>query len=135
MRRSVPALIGLACFSVVAAGAPAAAHHSFAAEFDSQRPVKLRGVITRVEWINPHTWIHIDVKGSDGQVVKWMIEGGSPNSLFRRGVTKASLPTGTEIVVEGYQARSGTKRANGRDLTLPGGKSFSLEAPADAPRQ
>ena len=136
MRRfSSSAIICLAGLCVLAAAAPALAHHSFAAEFDAKRPVKLRGVITRVEWINPHTWIHIDVKGTDGQVVKWMIEGGSPNSLFRRGVTKASLPTGIEIIVEGYQARSGTKRANGRDLTLPGGKSFSLEAPSDAPRQ
>ena len=126
-------LIAVAGIGLLLAGTSVRAHHSFAAEFDANKPVKLSGVVTRVEWINPHTWIHIDVKGTDGQVVKWMIEGGSPNSLFRRGVTKASLPTGTAIVVEGYQARSGTKRANGRDLTLPGGKKFSLEAPADAP--
>ena len=131
MRRALSiAAIGI---GLLLAGTSARAHHSFAAEFDASKPVNLRGVVTRVEWINPHTWIHIDVKGTDGQVVKWMIEGGSPNSLFRRGVTKASLPTGTEIIVEGYQARSGTKRANGRDLTLPDGKKLSLGAPADAP--
>jgi hypothetical protein len=109
------------------------AHHAFAAEFDAAKPVNLRGVVTRVEWINPHTWIHVAVKESDGQVVTWMIEGGSPNSLFRRGVTKDALPVGTEIVVEGYQARNGSRRANGRDLTLPDGKKFSLGAPTDAP--
>ena len=107
-------------------GPSAHAHHSFAAEFDAKKPVNLRGVVTRVEWINPHTWIHIDVKGPNGQLVKWMIEGGSPNALFRRGVTKASLPLGTEIVVDGYQARSVTKRANGRDLTFANGAKFQL---------
>jgi hypothetical protein len=99
--------------------APAWAHHAFAAEFDAKKPVKLQGTVTRVEWVNPHAWIHIDVKKPDGTVEKWMIEGGTPNTLFRRGFTKNSLPYGTVIIVEGYQAKDGSLRANGRDLTLP----------------
>jgi hypothetical protein len=102
------------------------AHHSFAAEFDANRPVKLRGTVTEMEWINPHSWIHVDVKGPDGKVVSWMVEGGSPNALLRRGFTKSALPPGTQILIEGYQAKDGSNRANGRDLTFADGKTLFL---------
>ena len=105
---------------------PVLAHHSFAAEFDAKRPVKLRGTITRMEWINPHAWIHIDVKGPDGKVVNWMIEAGTPNTLFRRGLTKDSLEPGTEILVDGYLSKDGSNRANGRDVTFPDGRKLFL---------
>jgi len=113
-----------ACLFVAAL--PAWAHHSFASEFDVTKPVKLQGTVTQMEWINPHSWIHIDVKNPDGTVTSWMIEGGSPNSLLRRGFTKHSLEAGTQIVVEGYQAKDGANRANGRDLTFPDGKKLFI---------
>ena len=102
------------------------AHHSFAAEFDMNQPIKLRGTVTEIEFINPHSWIHIDVKKDDGTVEKWAIEGGTPNTLFRMGVTQKSLPVGTEILVDGYRSRDGANRANGRDITLPDGKKLFL---------
>jgi hypothetical protein len=102
------------------------AHHAFAAEFDAKRPVKLRGAVTKMEWINPHAWIHIDVKDPDGKVVGWMIEAGTPNTLFRRGFTKNSLAPGTEILVDGYQSKDGSNRANGRDVTFPDGRKLFL---------
>jgi hypothetical protein len=111
---------------VGAYGASVRAHHSFAAEFDANKPIQLRGAVAKVEWINPHTWIHIDVKGADGSTERWMIEGGTPNTLLRRGITRESLPLGTEIVVDGYRAKSGQKRANGRDLTLADGRKLFL---------
>src|SRR5579862_5514178 len=109
---------------VVLATAPMWAHHAFAAEFDAQKPVKLRGTVVKVEFINPHSWIHMDVKDPDGKVTRWMVEGGSPNALFRRGVNKDALPPGTEILVDGYQAKDGSNRANGRDITFADGKKL-----------
>jgi hypothetical protein len=106
---------------VTAAAVPVDAHHAFSAEFDADRPVRLEGVVTRMEWINPHSWIHIDVTTEGGDVEKWMIEGGAPNALLRRGWNRNSLPAGTEVVVEGYQAKDGSMRANGRDITFPDG--------------
>ena len=106
--------------------APVRAHHAFSAEFDAKRPVKFHGTVTKVEWINPHTWIHLDVKKDDGTVEKWMIEGGNPHNLFRRGFSPSILAAGKEIVVDGYQAKDGTHRANGRDLTLPDGRTLFL---------
>jgi uncharacterized protein DUF6152 len=108
------------------AAVPALAHHAFAAEYDAKKEVKLKGVVTRVEWINPHSWIHIDVKQPNGTTESWMIEGGTPNVLFRRGVTKESLKPGVEILVDGYRAKDGALRANGRDLTFADGKKLFL---------
>jgi len=104
------------------AAAPMWAHHAFAAEFDSKQPVKLHGTVTRMEWINPHSWIHIDVEGPDGKVTNWMVECGSPNIMLRRGFTKESLQVGTELQVEGYQAKNGSNRANGSSVTFKDGR-------------
>jgi len=117
----IPAIVLLAL-----AAAPVWAHHAFSAEFDAKKPVKLTGTVTKMEWINPHAWIHIDVKRPDGKVEKWMIEGGTPNTLFRRGFTKNSVLPGTVIVVDGYQAKDGSQKANGRDLTLSDGRKLFL---------
>jgi hypothetical protein len=106
--------------------APARAHHAFSSEFDAARPIELRGVVTKMEWINPHSWITIDVTTEDGSVETWEIEAGAPNAMFRRGFTRNSLPVGTEIIVRGYQARDGGPRANGRDVTLPDGQRLFL---------
>jgi hypothetical protein len=114
----------LACLLFSASAARA--HHAFAAEFDINQPVKLQGKVQKMEWINPHAWIHVDVTGSDGKIVTWMIEGGSPNILLRRGFTKDSLLPGTEVTVEGYRAKNGENRANGSNVTFKDGKRLFL---------
>jgi hypothetical protein len=105
---------------------PMRAHHAFAAEFDVNRPIKLRGIVTKMDWINPHSWIYIDVKGKDGKTVNWMIEGGSPNVLVRLGFTKDALPAGSEIVVEGFQAKDGSNRGVGKSLAFADGRKLFL---------
>lgn len=131
--RLKPAVV-IAVLGLCASAPPASAHHSFAGEFDGAKPIKLQGTVTKVEWINPHAWIHIDVKKPDGSVESWAIEGGTPNTLFRRGITRDSVKVGTIINVDGYLARDGTNKANGRDLTLPDGKKLFLSGSPDAPR-
>lgn len=127
----------VAVAAVIAFSSPQlAAHHAFAAEFDGSKPVTLKGTITRMEWINPHAWLHVDVKGPDGKVVSWAIEGGAPNALLRRGWNRNSVQAGTAVVVEGFRARDGSNRANGRVITLADGKklfigSTGTGAPAD----
>ena len=112
--------------ALLAAASSAWAHHAFAAEFDINKPLKLQGVVTEMEWINPHAWIHLDVKGPDGKITSWMVEGGSPNILLRRGFTKKSLEKGTEVIVEGYAAKNGENRANGANITFKDGKRLFL---------
>lgn len=112
------------------------AHHAFAAEFDSTKPFKIRGTIVKMEWINPHTWLHLDVKRPDGKTERWMIEGGPPNALYRRGFTQKSLPQGAELVVEGFRAKDGSLKGNGRELTFADGRrlfvgSSGTGAPSD----
>ena len=115
---------------------PLLSHHAFSSEFDANKPVKLKGTVSRIEWINPHTWIHVDVKETDGKITKWMIEGGSPNALIRRGVTAQLLKVGMEVMVDGYQAKDGSPRANGRDITLADGRRLSVSSPGTgAPEQ
>ena len=125
MRKQLPVVLGLALV-VAATAEPVSAHHAFAAEFDSNRPVSFKATVTKVEWVNPHVWIHVDVKGPDGKVEPWAIEGGTPNVLFRRGFTKQSLTAGTQIAIDGYRAKDGTRRANGRDLTFADGRKLFL---------
>lgn len=125
---------------LLVAAAPVWAHHAFAAEFDSEKPIKLKGTVTKMEWINPHAWIHMDVKDDTGKVTNWMIECGAPNVLFRRGVTKNSVTPGMEIVVDGYRAKNGSNKANGMDVTFTDGKKLFLGtpgsgAPGDTPEK
>ena len=131
MKRTITAATAL-----LLAAVQLSAHHAFAAEFDINKPVKLQGVVTGMEWINPHAWIHIDVKGADGRITSWMVEGGSPNILLRRGFTKKSLEKGTEVIVEGYQAKNGENSANGANITFKDGKRLFLggSSPEELPQ-
>ena len=130
MRKLVVVLT--ACVSLLAA-VPAWAHHAFAAEFDADKPIKFKGTVTKMEWINPHAWIHIDVIGEDGKVTPWMIEAAAPNALLRRGWTKKDLLAGTEIVIEGFQAKDGANRANGSVITFTDGKKLFVGSSAGDP--
>ena len=138
MRTTLSAVVvGLGIVLAVSAQA-LSAHHAFSSEFDSKRPVKFEGTVTKMMWVNPHAWIYVDVKKADGTTEEWMVEAGTPNTLLRRGFTKASLLPGTKILVDGYQSKDGSLRANGRDLTLPDGRTLFLGtgepgAPPDAP--
>jgi Family of unknown function (DUF6152) len=125
--RTKPCVVvaGLGLLAVLAAK-PVVAHHAFNAEFDPNRPVNFKGTVTKMVWVNPHAWIYIEVKKADGTVEEWMVEAGTPNTLLRRGFTKQSLQPGTQIIVDGYQSKDGSLRANGRDVTLPNGQTLFL---------
>ena len=123
-------LLALSAVGLLLAAIPAWSHHAFTAEFDANQPIKLRGVVARFELINPHSWIHMDVKNPDGTTTRWMIEGGTPNTLLRQGITKKSLPIGEEILVDGYRAKDGSNRANGRDVTFADGRKLFLGSSA-----
>jgi uncharacterized protein DUF6152 len=122
-------LTGFAGALLLGSALPALAHHSFAAEFDANNQVTLHGTITRMEWINPHSWLHVDVKNEDGSVSQWMIEGATPNTLLRRGFSRDTIKSGMEITIVGYRAKNGANRANGRDLILADGSRLFMGSP------
>lgn len=129
MKKTLAIVITAAALLVAAV--PVWAHHAFAAEFDASKPVKFRATVTKMEWINPHAWIHVNVKSDDGKVTPWMIEAAAPNALLRRGWTKQSLLAGTEILIEGFQAKDGANRANGSIITFTDGKKLFVGSSGD----
>ena len=146
--RTILAVLVISMVAMFLAPVWVSAHHAFAAEFDGNKPVMLKGTITKMEWVNPHAWIYITVKKPDGTTENWMIEGGTPNTLVRRGLRKTDVQAGTEIVVDGYRAKDGSLRANGKNITLPDGRQLLIgseatgsplegrdttDAPADTP--
>jgi len=133
MKRTLAVLLAVTLAS--AAGVRLAAHHSFAAEFDAKQPVLFKGTVTKMDWINPHVWIHMNVTQPNGKTEAWMVEGGAPTVLFRRGFSKTSLQAGTQIVVDGYRAKDGTNKMNAREITLGDGrKLFAGSEGTGAPR-
>ncbi len=135
MTRNVARVLAGAGLLALAGATSVWAHHAFSAEFDANRPVQLKGTVAKMEWINPHAWIHVDVELDSGKVERWMVEGGTPNTLFRRGFTKKSLLPGTVILVDGYQAKDGSMKANGRNLTFEDGRRlFMGSSGTGAPR-
>lgn len=126
MRTKFMSVVAGAGLLMAAASAPVFAHHSFAAEFDSDKPVSLDGEVVMMEWVNPHSWLHVDVTKEDGTVERWKVEGGAPSALLRRGWNRDSLPAGTKVKVEGFQAKDGSFRANARDIEFPDGKRLNL---------
>ena len=127
-------LLAISLGGILLAALPVWAHHSFAAEFDINQPIKLRGVLTKMDWVNPHGWIYVDVKGPDGKVENWAVESAGPTQLLRRGLRKTDFPNGVEVIVEGYKAKSGATKANARSVTFADGRNFYLGA-NDTPGQ
>ena len=135
IRWTLPIVGASLLFAGLLVAVPVLAHHAFGAEFDPNRPLVLRGPVVKVEWVNPHTWIHLEHTNEDGEKVVWMVEGGTPNTLLRNGLNKKSLSPGTVIVVDGYQAKDRSNRANGRDVTFEdGSKIFMGSSGTGAPR-
>ena len=141
MNSRLIAILGTAALAMSVAAIPALAHHSFSAEFDSTKPVTLEGTVVKMDFVNPHSWLYLDVKGPDGQIQHWSVEGGAPGVLLRNGWTRTTLPEGTKIIVHGFMSKDGAYRANSRDIQLPDGKkldtgsSYGKEVPKEAPKK
>src|ERR1041385_7418056 len=141
MNSKLTAILGTAALLMSVAAVPALGHHSFSAEFDSTKPVTLEGTVVKMDFVNPHSWLYLDVKGADGHIQHWSVEGGAPGVLLRNGWTRNTLPEGTKVVVHGFMSKDGAYRANSRDIQLPDGKkldpgsSYGKEVPKEAPKK